>query len=70
MPEVILNIGYGGVGVTLTQFSGKLVAGLVLGDKYRDPHSERMLALYRSTRFPAWEGLKMAFGMLKYGRGH
>ena len=33
MPDVILNIGYGGVGLTMTQFSGRLVAGLVLGEK-------------------------------------
>jgi gamma-glutamylputrescine oxidase len=64
MPDVILNIGYGGVGVTLTQFSGKLVAGLVLGDSHRDERAERMLAVYRATRFPAWEGLKLAFRFL------
>jgi gamma-glutamylputrescine oxidase len=64
MPDVILNIGYGGVGVTLTQFSGKLIASMILGGKQRDERSERMLALYRSTKFPVREGIKLGFRYL------
>jgi gamma-glutamylputrescine oxidase len=64
MPDVILNIGYGGVGVTLTQFSGKLIASLVLGRRHRDETAERMRAVYTSTRFPAWEGAKLGIRLL------
>ncbi len=59
MPDVILNLGYGGVGVTLTQFSGKIVAGLVLGEKHRDPDSDRMREIYAATRLPVKEGIKL-----------
>jgi glycine/D-amino acid oxidase-like deaminating enzyme len=59
MPDVILNIGYGGVGVTLTQFSGRIAAGLVLGEKHQDPDSGRMRGIYAATRFPVKEGIKL-----------
>lgn len=64
MPDVILNIGYGGVGLTMTQFSGRLVAGLVLGKSHRDPDSDRMRAIYASARLPIREGLKMGWRLL------
>jgi glycine/D-amino acid oxidase-like deaminating enzyme len=65
MPDVILNIGYGGVGVSLTQFSGRIVAGLILGTAHRDPDSERMHAIYASTRFPVKEGIKLGWRLLR-----
>lgn len=61
MPDVILNIGYGGVGVTLTQFSGRITAGLVLGEKHQDLDSDRMREIYAATKFPIKEGIK--FGL-------
>lgn len=65
MPDVILNIGYGGVGVSLTQFSGRLVTGPVLGAARSDPDSERMRAIYASTRFPVKEGIKLGWRLLR-----
>jgi gamma-glutamylputrescine oxidase len=59
LPNVILNIGYGGVGVSLTQFSGRIVAGLILGEKHQDPDSDRMREIYAATRFPVKEGIKL-----------
>jgi len=64
MPDVILNIAYGGVGVTLTQFSGRIVAGLVLGSRHRDPDSDRMREIYASTRLPVKEGIKLGLRLL------
>ncbi len=64
-PNVIMNIGYGGVGVTLTQFSGRLVAGLVLGGKHHDPDSDRMREMYATTRFPLAEGIKMGLRLAR-----
>jgi len=64
MPGVILNIGYGGVGVTLTQFSGRLAARLILGDRRRDRDADRMIALYQTTRIPIREGLKLGLRLL------
>lgn len=58
-PGVILNVGYGGVGVTLTQFSGRLAANMILGGRRQDHDSERMRRLYASTRFPVKETVKM-----------
>jgi glycine/D-amino acid oxidase-like deaminating enzyme len=65
MPGVIANIGYGGVGVTLTQFSGRIAAGLVLGAKHRDHDAERMRAIYASTRIPIKEGMKFGWRLLR-----
>jgi gamma-glutamylputrescine oxidase len=65
IPEVILNVGYGGVGVTLTQFSGKMITGLVLGERHRDPDSDRMLRIYAATRFPVKEGIKLGWRLLR-----
>ncbi len=61
MPDVIMNIGYGGVGVTLTQFSGRLLGSLILGHGRQDPDSDRMLAIYATSRYPVKEGLKLAW---------
>ncbi len=70
MPDVILNLGYGGVGVSLTQFSGRMVAGLVLGAAHSDPDSERMCAIYASSRFPLKEGIKFGWRLLKQAVGY
>jgi gamma-glutamylputrescine oxidase len=64
IPEVILNVGYGGVGATLTQFSGRLLAALVLGDRHHDERAARMRSVYSSTRFPVWEGAKLGIRFL------
>jgi glycine/D-amino acid oxidase-like deaminating enzyme len=51
-PNIILNIGYGGSGVALTQFSGKLVQGLALGEQYIDADAEQLRQTYKSSTLP------------------
>lgn len=48
-PNVILNIGYGGSGVALTQLSGRMVQGLVLGERYVDADAEHLRQMYLAS---------------------
>lgn len=58
-PDVVLNVGYASEGVALTQFSGKLVTGLVLGERYADHDADRLRRIYDSTRVPVGAALKL-----------
>ncbi|MBI2839327.1 MAG: FAD-dependent oxidoreductase [Acidobacteria bacterium] len=63
-PNVVLNIGYGSGGVAQTQFSGRLVAGLVLGERFVDPDAERLRRIFETTRAPIAEALKLGLRLL------
>lgn len=58
-PRVVLNVGYSSSGVALTQFSGRMVAGLVLGKPHIDPDAERLRRMYEASRLPVARLLKL-----------
>lgn len=64
-PHVILNFGYSSSGVTLTQFSGKMVAGLVLGKPHIDPEAERLRQMYAASRIPVGKMMKLGWQFLQ-----
>ncbi|MEW5816877.1 MAG: FAD-binding oxidoreductase, partial [Spirochaetota bacterium] len=63
-PNVVLSVGYGSSGVALTQFSGKMVTGLVLGKPHVDPDAERLRQMYETLRIPVREVMKLGIRSL------
>jgi glycine/D-amino acid oxidase-like deaminating enzyme len=45
-PNVILNVGYNGEGITAANASGKMILGLVLGDRHANSEAERVRRIY------------------------
>lgn len=68
-PHVILNVGYASSGVALTQISGKMMTGLVLGKPHVDPDAERLRLMYENTRIPIGRALKLGLHWLSGSPG-
>ncbi len=49
---IVLNVGYGGTGVAMTQICGRIAAALVPGGRFVNPDDERLLAALTSSRVP------------------
>lgn len=64
-PDVVLNVGYASSGVLLTQFSGKMVAGLALGGAHVDSDAERLRMMFETSRLPLAEGARLGLRFLR-----
>ncbi len=49
---IVLNVGYGGTGVAMTQICGRLAAALVPGGRFATADDERLLAALASSQVP------------------
>ncbi len=58
--NVILNIGYGGTGVALTQCCASMAASLVLGEAHEKDIDARLHQTIATTKFPVLGSMKFA----------
>lgn len=63
--DVLLNVGYSSSGVALTQFSGRMLTGFILGKGHEDTEAERLRRMYCGSRMRAGELLKMGVHILR-----
>lgn len=61
--SVVLNVGYGGTGVAMTQLCGRLAAALVPGGRFVNEDDERLLAAIESSRVPVGALARFAVGV-------
>ena len=59
-PAIVMNVGYGGTGVALTQVFSERAAALALGQTQTDPDAARLGQILHETRLPI--GGLMSFG--------
>lgn len=64
-PAIVMNVGYGGTGVALTQIFAPLAASLALGIPPEDPDIDRLGQLLQDTRFPAGGLLSFAGAVVR-----
>ncbi len=60
MPGVILNVGYGGTGVSLTLTCASIAAALALGNDYENSDDERLHHAINTTGLPVVGGMRFA----------
>lgn len=63
-PDIVLNVGYASSGVLSTQYSGKMVAGLVLGEAHIDADAERLRRMFETSRLPVAELARLGLRFL------
>ncbi len=63
--SIILNVGYGGTGVALTQICGRLAASMALGRAPVDAGDRRLLAAITGTRLPIVGGARFVAGVAR-----
>jgi gamma-glutamylputrescine oxidase len=51
-PAIVMNVGYGGTGVALTQIFSGLAASIATGQPQADPDMERLGRILQGTRLP------------------
>lgn len=66
-PAIIVNIGYGGgSGIGAALLSGRLTTALVTDGPAEDVEAQRLLALYRESRFPLLGPVRAAAGVMRH----
>ena len=63
--SIILNVGYGGTGVALTQICGRLAASMALGRAPVNDDDRRLLAAITGTRLPIIGGARFVAGIAR-----
>lgn len=72
-PAIVMNVGYGGTGVALTQIFAGLAASIATGQRPSDPDDARLGRILQDTRLPVQGlisfGASVARQLLLGGRG-
>ena len=63
--SIVLNVGYGGTGVALTQICGRLAAAMALGRPPTDDDDRRLVAAITGTRLPIVGGARFVAGVAR-----